>query len=154
MSQEILAWIGSVNSVACIAVPTLHLGIKKRHWPGKVDALSRAGFIAVWAKRNWVVARVIHSAKMLQRRLRMQRLELRMFLFKSRILCLQRGYLSGYEPELRFNIVLCRVVINHPLEFVDVLRDAAHIVTEAVKRRNEKYANVCKTRVPLLATSD
>lgn len=74
--------------------------------------------------------------KMLQRRLRMRCLEIRMLLLKTRILCLQRGYLSGYEPELRLDLVLLRVVINHALEFFEVLRDAA-IVRMAVIRPNE-----------------
>ena len=135
--QESVTWIGDICCVACVAIPSLSIFGVGPKWYGarKVYRLA-VRFVATWTKRNWIAARVIHCAKMLKCRLRMRCLEIRMLLLKSRILCLQRGYLRGDEPELRFNVVLCRVVINHPLELLDVLRDAAHIVAVTVKRPN------------------
>jgi hypothetical protein len=69
--------------------------------------------------------------------LRLRCLEVRMLLLKSRILCLKRGYLTGYEPNLGENSVLLGVVANHPLKFFNVLRDAAHIVGQSLMRPNE-----------------
>src|SRR5207248_1740133 len=44
------------------------------------------------------------------------------------------GYLSGYEPELRFNFFLFRIFVYQPFQLVKVLRDAAHIVSETITR--------------------
>jgi hypothetical protein len=123
-----------------VAIPPLHRAIHESHGSEEVDSLL-LHFVATRTKRNWIAGRVIYAAKMLKwwlwRRLRLQGLEIRMLLFKSRILCLQRGYLRGDESELDFDIVLFGVVINHPFELFDVLKDAAHIVCKWVKRPND-----------------
>jgi hypothetical protein len=68
---------------------------------------------------------------------------LSLIFIRARIICLKRGYLTGYEPELGSNLVLCRVAINQPFQIVKILGEATHIAAEAVKRRNE--ANVRKS---------
>jgi hypothetical protein len=60
-----------------------------------------------------------------------------MFLLKTREICLQRAYLTSYEPDLRTNRVLCRVCVYHPVEIVNVLLEAAHIVARTGKRPNQ-----------------
>jgi hypothetical protein len=58
----------------------------------------------------------------------MRLLRLFMSLCKARIIRLQRGYLTGYEPNLRSNRVLWRAAINHPVKVVKVLFELHRIV--------------------------
>src|SRR5213594_2277740 len=56
------------------------------------------------------------------------RVKFLMYLCKARIICLQRGYLTGNEANLRTNRVLCRACVNHPVEVVKVFLECFHIV--------------------------
>jgi len=44
------------------------------------------------------------------------------------IFCLKRGYLTGYEPNLRSNLVLWRAAFNHPVEVVNIFLKCSHVV--------------------------
>ena len=52
-----------------------------------------------------------------------------MCLCKTRIICLKRGYLTGNEPNLRTNLVLWRVAINHPVKILKVILECYHNVS-------------------------
>jgi len=68
MRHEILTRLSYVSNVACVTLPALRIGSMKGQRAGKVDALSRASFITIWAKRNRVAARIIHRAAVLRLR--------------------------------------------------------------------------------------
>jgi len=52
---------------------------------------------------------------------------LRIVLNRTRVICLKRGYLTGYEPNLRSNSVLLCAAVNHPVKVVDVFLKCFHI---------------------------
>jgi hypothetical protein len=52
----------------------------------------------------------------------------RMCLCKVRIICLQRGYLTGDEPNLRTNFIFWRIAINHPVQIFNVIFESYHNV--------------------------
>ena len=59
--------------------------------------------------------------------------ELGMARCKTVIICLQRGYLTGHEPNLRSNRVLCRACVNHPVEVINIFLECFHKVRVATK---------------------
>jgi hypothetical protein len=89
--------------------------------------------------RNIVTRRLIlklrilcNQARILFVKLDKLRIRLLMVLNRARKICLQRGYLTGYEPNLRSNSVLCSACINHPVKIVNVFLESFHIVSRTL----------------------
>ena len=103
---------------------------------GAVECSAWLGLVAVLSKV------VLHISYRVKRRIlwlrlkrvqiplqcRILRLEFRMALNKTRMVCLKRGYYTGNEADLRSNIFFARVAVHHPVEVVKVFLDCLHLV--------------------------
>jgi hypothetical protein len=56
----------------------------------------------------------------------MRVLEVRMSLKQTHMICLQRGYFSRNETNLRSNRVFYRACLHHPIEVVDIFLECFH----------------------------
>lgn len=82
---------------------------------------------------------IIHRSLVARLQIRKFRLDLRLRLIrmsmarcKTVIVCLQRGYLTGNEPNLRTNRVLWRVGVHHPVEVINIFLERFHKVNVAM----------------------
>jgi hypothetical protein len=63
----------------------------------------------------------------------MRLLEFRMVCRKTRIICLQRGYLAPDEGNLTSHFRFVSAVVNHPVEVVKVFLECSHNVKSDLK---------------------
>ena len=95
-------------------------------------------FVVCFFRKAFIAAKYFLPLRLLE--LRMRLFELRMLvskfhmvLSKARIICLKSGYLSGDEPNLRSNFVLCCAAVNHPVEIINVFVEGFHLVNRDLR---------------------
>ena len=78
--------------------------------------------------------------------LSMRLVEIRMVLRKAIIFCLKRCHLTGNEPDLASGFVLWRVAVHHPVQVVNVLLEACHMVELTISHPDAKDQNESRPR--------